>query len=410
MELEEDMSRFFADRARSMHASDIRELLELTQRPEIISFAGGLPNTKAFPAEEIASICTEILRNDSHLALQYSATEGIRPLRKALVDYMKKGFAVDAEVDNLIITTGSQQALSLISMVLLDPGDIVVTTAPSYVGGLGAFNSFQARVDTVAQDDGGLVIDSLSQKLSDLKARGEKPKLLYVVPTFQNPAGVTMSEKRREEMLELAIEYDLLVLEDDPYSRLRFEGEPVRPVKYFDYEGRVIFMGTMSKLLSPGLRVAWILAPKNLSRKFSIAKQSADLCSTTFSQYIAYEFLNRGYLEPHLEKVKAMYKRKRNIMLAAMEKHFPEGITWTKPEGGMFTWVTMPEHMDSKLILMRAIKEDYVAFVIGSAFYPDKGGKNHMRLNFSHSTDEKIEVGISRLGKTLEKEMNGERE
>ncbi len=218
-----------------------------------------------------------------------------------------------------------------------------------------------------------------------------------------------MSEKRREEMLELAIEYDILILEDDPYGRLRFEGEDVKPVKYFDYEGRVIYMCTFSKLLSPGLRVAWIDAPKDLSRKFSIAKQSADLCSTTFSQFIAYEFLKRGYFEPHIEKIKAMYKRKRDIMLAAMDEHFPEGVTWTRPEGGMFTWVTMPEHMDSKLILMRAIKENNVAFVVGSAFYPDRGGRNHMRLNFSHPTDDKIAEGIARLGKTLEKEMNGER-
>ncbi len=407
IELERDMRRFFAERALGMKASDIRELLELTQRPEIISLAGGLPNTKAFPAEQIAQICTDILKNDSHIALQYSATEGIRPLRQALIDYMKSSFHVDGEVDNLIVTTGSQQALTLISMVLLDPGDMVVTTAPSYVGGIGAFRAFQAQIDTVAQDDEGLVIDSLNEKLAELKAKGIKPKMIYVVPTFQNPAGVTMNEKRREEMLELAIEYDVLILEDDPYSRLRFEGKEVKPVKYFDYEGRVIFLGTMSKLLSPGLRVAWMLAPKDLSRKFAIAKQSADLCSTTFSQFVAYEFMNRGYLEPHIEKIKTMYKKKRDIMLKAMDENFPEGLTWTRPEGGMFSWVTMPEHMDSKLILMRAIKEDNVAFVIGSAFYPDGSGKNHMRLNFSHSSDDKLKEGIRRLGVTLTKEMEG---
>jgi len=407
IELERDMRRFFAERALGMKASDIRELLELTQRPEIISLAGGLPNTKAFPADQIAQICTDILKNDSHIALQYSATEGIRPLRQALVDYMKSSFHVDGEVDNLIVTTGSQQALTLISMVLLNPGDTVVTTAPSYVGGIGAFRAFQAQIDTVAQDDEGLVIDSLNEKLAELKAKGIKPKMIYVVPTFQNPAGVTMNEKRREEMLELAIEYDVLILEDDPYSRLRFEGEEVKPVKYFDYEGRVIFLGTMSKLLSPGLRVAWMLAPKDLSRKFAIAKQSADLCSTTFSQFVAYEFMNRGYLEPHIEKIKTMYKKKRDIMLSAMDENFPEGLSWTRPEGGMFSWVTMPEHMDSKLILMRAIKEDNVAFVIGSAFYPDGSGKNHMRLNFSHSSDDKLKEGIRRLGVTLKKEMEG---
>ncbi len=399
------MTRFFAERALGMKASDIRELLELTQRPEIISLAGGLPNTKAFPAEQIIEICIDILKNDSHKCLQYCATEGIRPLRTALVDYMKSQLGVNGEVDNVIVTTGSQQALSLISMVLLDPGDMVLTTAPSYVGGLGAFSSFQAEIDTVDQDDGGLVVDSLEKKLVELKVKGIKPKMIYVVPTFQNPAGVTMNEKRREEMLELAIDFDVLILEDDPYSRLRFEGEEVKPIKYFDYEGRVIFLGTMSKLLSPGLRVAWIHATKALARKFAIAKQSADLCSTTFSQYITYEFMNRGNFLPHIEKIKAMYHRKRDIMLAAMDEHFPEGLTWTKPEGGMFSWVTLPEHMDSKLILMRALKEDNVAFVIGSAFYHDGSGGNHMRLNFSHSSDEKLKEGIARLGRTLKKEM-----
>jgi 2-aminoadipate transaminase len=403
--LERDSSRFFSERARGMKASDIRELLELTQQPEIISLAGGLPNTKAFPAEQIAEICVDVLKNDSHRALQYSATEGIRPLRQALVDYMKKGYHVDGEVDNLIITTGSQQALSLICMVLLDPGDLVLTTAPSYVGGLTAFKAFQAEVETVDQDNGGLVVESLSQKLAELKEKGIKPKMLYLVPTFQNPSGVTMSERRREETLELANEYDILILEDDPYSRLRFEGEDVKPVKYFDYEGRVIFLGTMSKLLSPGLRVAWMLSPKDLSRKFAIAKQSADLCSTTFSQHIAYEFMNRGLMDPHIEKIRTMYKRKRDIMLAAMEEDFPEGLSWTRPEGGMFSWVTMPEHVDSRVLLMRAIKEDNVAFVIGSAFYPDGSGKNHMRLNFSHSSDEMLKEGIRRLGVTLYKEL-----
>lgn len=399
------MTRFFAERALGMKASDIRELLELTQRPEIISLAGGLPNTKAFPTDQITEICVDLLKNDSHNCLQYSATEGIRPLRTALVEYMKTQLGVNGDVDNVIVTTGSQQALSLISMVLLNPGDMVLTTAPSYVGGLGAFRSFQAEIDTVDQDDGGLVVDSLEKKLAELKVKGIKPKMIYVVPTFQNPAGVTMSEKRREEMLELAIDFDVLILEDDPYSRLRFEGDEVKPVKYFDYEGRVIFLGTMSKLLSPGLRVAWIHAPKALARKFAIAKQSADLCSTTFSQYIVYEFINRGYFLPHIEKIKAMYHRKRDIMFAALDEHFPEGLTWTKPEGGMFSWVTLPEHMDSKLILMRAIKEDNVAFVIGSAFYHDGSGGNHMRLNFSHSSDEKLKEGIARLGRTLKKEM-----
>ncbi|UCG68378.1 MAG: PLP-dependent aminotransferase family protein [Thermoplasmata archaeon] len=399
------MSRFFSDRARGMKASDIRELLELTQKPEIISLAGGLPNPAAFPADEISEICTEILKNDSHKCLQYCATEGIRPLRMALLDYMKDQLHVGGEVNNVIVTTGSQQALSLISSVLLNPGDLILTTAPSYVGGLGAFRMFQAEMEAVDQDDGGLVVDSLSEKLASLKAEGRKPKMIYVVPTFQNPAGVTMSEKRREDMLELAIEYDVLILEDDPYSRLRFEGEDVRPVKYFDYESRVIFLGTMSKLLSPGLRVAWIHAPKDLARKFAIAKQSADLCSTTFSQYIAYEFMDRGLLMPHIEKIKTMYKRKKDIMMEAMGEYFPEGLTWTKPEGGMFTWVTLPEHMDSRLILMRAIKEYNVAFVIGGAFYFDGTGSNHMRLNFSHSSDDLITEGIKRLGATLKKEM-----
>jgi 2-aminoadipate transaminase len=386
IEVEEDMSRFFSDRAKGMKASDIRELLELTQKPGIISLAGGLPNPSAFPVKEIDQICTDILKNDSHNCLQYCATEGIRPLRMQLLNYMKEQLHVGGDVDNIIVTTGSQQALFLICTTLLNPGDLILTTAPSYVGGLGAFRAFQAEMQAVAQDDYGLVVESLQEKLESLKEEGRKPKMIYVVPTFQNPAGVTMPEKRREDMLELAIEYDVLILEDDPYSRLRFEGEEVRPVKYFDYESRVIYLGTMSKLLAPGLRVAWLHAPRDIARKIAIAKQSADLM-------------------PHIEKIKAMYKVKKDIMMKAMEDHFPKEATWTKPEGGMFTWVTLPEDMDSRLILMRALKEDNVAFVIGGAFYFDGTGANHMRLNFSHSSDEMIVEGIKRLGTTLKKEM-----
>jgi 2-aminoadipate transaminase len=259
-------------------------------------------------------------------------------------------------------------------------------------------------MESIPLDDEGLRIDLLEEKLKSLKEQGKTPKFIYVVPTFQNPAGLTMSEIRRKKLVDLAHEYDILVLEDDPYSRLRYEGTPVKPIKAFDDENRVIFMGTFSKLISPGLRVAWILAPKDLARKLVIAKQSADLCSTTFSQYIAYEFLHRGHLETHLQKIISIYKPKRDVLLKALDEHFPKEAKWTRSEGGMFSWATFPEKVDTVEMFPKAV-EKKVAYVVGSAFYPDKSGRNTMRLNFSFPSQEDIKEGVKRLGETIDEEM-----
>lgn len=399
----DQVDRFFSDRALGMQASEIRELLKLTQKPDIISLAGGLPSPDAFPVQELTVICNDILKNHSGLALQYTATEGHMGLREALLDYMSN-LGVEAEIDNTLITTGSQQGLSILSAVLLNPHEKIITGAPSYVGGLAAFRAFQAGMESVPLDDEGMRIDLLEEKLETLKKQGVTPKFIYVVPTFQNPAGLTMSEGRRKKLVELAHQYDTLIVEDDPYSKLRYEGNAVRPIKAFDDENRVIFMGTFSKLISPGLRVAWILAPKDLARKLVIAKQSADLCSTTFSQFIAYEFLKRGHLETHLQKIISLYKPKRDIILKALDEHFPSEAKWTYPEGGMFTWATLPEKVDTVDMFPKAV-EKKVAYVIGSAFYPDKSGRNAMRLNFSFPSQEDIKEGIKRLGETIKEEL-----
>lgn len=400
-------SHLFSERAKSMKASEIRELLKLTQRSEIISFAGGLPSPKAFPIEEVKKICEDVLQKSGKVALQYGATEGVTSLRKAIANRMiKRG--VDCNFENVLITSGSQQGLDLISKIFLDPRDTIIVGAPTYLGGTNAFNAFQAKMETVPVGDEGMDLDALERKLNILSKRGRNAVFLYVIPTFQNPAGVTMPERKRKELMGIASNYDLLIVEDDPYSELRFEGRDVKPLKAFDEEGRVIYLGTFSKILSPGFRCAWLIADSEIFEKLVIAKQSTDLCTNTFTQYIASEYLARGLVDSHIEKIKKMYKEKRNTMFKAMERYFPKGLKWTQPHGGMFLWVTLPERVDTRVMFEDAIRNN-VAYVVGSSFYSDGGGKNTMRLNFTYPSNEEIEEGIKRLADVIKKELEKEK-
>lgn len=386
-----------------MRASEIRELLRITQQPEIISFAGGLPNPKAFPVKEIKEICKDVLEKDYVLALQYGTTEGHDNLREVLANRLnKKRFNITK--DNIVITTGSQEGLDLLSKVLLNPGDDIIVGAPTYIGALSSFRAFQSKMASIPLDSKGMKVDILEETLKKMKKEGRKTKFIYLVPTFQNPAGVTMSEERRKRMIELSLEYETLLVEDDPYGELRFKGNEVRALKSFDKDGTVIYLGTFSKILCPGFRTAWLVASEDLLHKFSLAKQSTDLCSNTFVQYIAYEYIRRGYIDKHIEKIKKMYSKKRDLMLEAIEKHFPDGAKWTKPEGGMFCWATLSKEVDTKEMFNKAIKEK-VAYIHGAAFHADGSGRNTMRLNFSHSEDDIIEEGIKRLAKVIKSEM-----
>jgi len=398
-----NLEELFSNRAKGIKASVIRELLKLTNRPGIISFAGGLPDPMLFPTKQIGEISAEVLDLYPKTALQYSATEGITLLREALVEHMKRTSPCDIKLENLIITNGSQQALDLVSKMLINPGDTIVTGAPTYLGGIGAMRAYEARFKTVELDDQGMNPDALVKALDELQENGIKPKLIYVVPSFQNPKGVTIPEERRKRIAEISKERSLLILEDTPYCELTFTEKEHKDIYYYAPDN-TLHMGTFSKILAPGFRVGWLLGPKDLINKVVLGKQAADLCTAAFPQYILYEYIKRGYLYTHIETIKQAYGKKRDAMIAAMRNYFPKGVTWTEPTGGMFLWVTLPGGCNTVRMFDRALEKN-VAYVIGNAFYVGDDGHNTMRLNFSHATIEEIEEGIKRLGETIKEEM-----
>ncbi len=398
-----DYDRIFSKRAKAMKASEIRELLKLTQRPGIISFAGGLPNPEAFPTKVTNEIVNELLDEMPEKVLQYGSTEGIPPLREALAERMRKR-GMDVGSDHVLITHGSQQALDLISKVLLNPGDTIVVGSPTYLGATGAFRAFQANIKTVPVKEDGMDMDALDAKIEELEQRGEKPKFIYVVPTFQNPSGATMPGNKRKRLLEVASKYDVLIVEDSPYSLLRYEGEEQPHLISMDDEDRVVRLQTFSKILAPGFRIAWCVGPTELIDKMVIAKQATDLCTNPFGQYVAYKYIANGFIDEHINYIKELYDSKRLTMLEAMKEHFPKEAKWNRPEGGMFIWVKLPEYIDTREMFERAIQEN-VAYVVGDAFYVGDGGKNTMRVNFSHSSEEEIKEGIMKLGKVIKKEI-----
>lgn len=385
--------------AKGMKKSVIRELLKLTAKPEIISFAGGLPSSKSFPVEDLKEVITEVMENEAEVAFQYSATEGDKILRKELSKHSRKS-GIECGEENILITTASQQGLDLLAKIFINRGDKVILELPSYVGGLGAFNAYGADMIGIPMDQEGISSKLLRNKLIKLLSKGEKPKFIYLVPDFQNPAGVTISLNRRKEIIEIAHEFDILILEDSPYRELRFEGKPVPSIYSLENQGYIILLGTFSKILAPGFRIGWVIAPTDIINKLVIAKQSADLCSSTFSQRILGRFLEKGYLEKNIEKVKKMYRKKRDLMIEGFEKYMPEGVSWTTPEGGLFLLVTVPKYIDTDKLFDYALKYN-VAYVIGSAFHCDDSGHNTMRINFSYASEEQIKIGVERLAKAI---------
>ncbi len=383
--------KYYSERANALKASEIRELLKMTQKPEIISFGGGLPSPDSYAIDQVKECINYVIETKAKKALQYGTTEGYIRLREFLADYMiKKGY--NAKPEDILITAGSQQGLDLVSKIFIDKNDIVITESPSYLGGLSAFRAYLAQIETIPLQTDGMDLDILEERLKT----GKKPKFIYVVSTFQNPAGVCMSIEKRKRIVEISLKYDVPIIEDNPYSELAFSGEPPKPILAYS-RGNVLYLETFSKIFSPGIRVAWVCGPTEVVWKLMIAKQSTDLCSNVISQRTVYEYCHRGYLEENLKKIRKMYKRKRDIMLKAMEDYFPEGVKWTTPEGGLFLWVTFPEYIDTKEMFKDAIKNN-VAYVVGSAF---AGGKNTMRLNFSYPSDEDIVEGIKRLAEVI---------
>jgi len=388
-----------------MQSSAIRDLLKVASQPDVISLAGGMPAPELFPLKEVEEACIRVLRNRGSDALQYSTTEGYSPLRELIVEKMSR-YGILATLDNVLITSGSQQALDLVGKVLLDPGDVIIVEAPTYVGAIQAFTAYQASYASVPLDDEGMVVDVLEQRIIETH-----PKFTYVLPNFHNPGGVTLSRERRERLVSLARQYGVPLVEDDPYGELRFEGEHIAPIVVIDadrngeqregyFKGDVVYMSTLSKTLSPGLRLGWIVAPVEVVDKLVQAKQGADLHTNTFSQMVAYEVIGDGFLEEHVRKIRDVYRQRRDAMLAAMDQYFPEEVSWTRPQGGLFLWVKLPEAVDSQELLEKALQEK-VAFVPGTAFYADGRGRDAMRLTFATCPTEVIDEGINRLGKAI---------
>jgi len=392
----------YANRTQRMGSSIIRELLKWTEQPDIISFAGGLPAPEVFPVEQFKEACNTVLDEFGAQALQYSTTEGYRPLREMIARHATR-FGIDIAPDNILITSGSQQALDFIGRVFINQGDHIVCESPTYLGALQAWNAYGAQYISVPSDENGMIVDELE------KALRVGPKFIYVLPNFQNPAGSTLNLERRKMLVELADRYGVPIIEDDPYGQLRYEGEHLPAVVTLDsqfrgddgtYTGNVIYLSTFSKILAPGIRLAWVVAPQEVIRKLVMAKQAADLHTATFNQIVAFEVGKHGFLDEHVKFIRATYKERRDVMLETMEEVFPSSVRWTHPQGGMFLWGILPKGMDAAEVLKVAI-EKKVAFVPGGSFHPNGGGENTMRLNFSFSSPEIIREGITRLGLLL---------
>ncbi|WP_297464001.1 PLP-dependent aminotransferase family protein [Thermococcus sp.] len=399
-----EYEKYFSEKARAMKASEIRELLKLVETSDIISLAGGLPAPETFPVEQIKEITREVLEKHADKALQYGTTKGFTPLRLALARWMERRYGIPMSKVEIMIVAGSQQALDLIGRVFINPGDLVVVEGPTYLAALQAFKYYDPEFISIPMDHDGMRVDLLEEKLRELKAQGKKIKFVYTVSTFQNPMGVTMSADRRKRLVELADEYDFLIVEDSPYTELRYSGEPVPPVKHFDDTGRVIYLGTFSKILAPGLRLGWVVAQPQFIRKMEIAKQSIDLCANTLGQAIAWKYVENGYLDEHIPRIIEFYRPRRDAMLKALEEFMPEGVEWTRPDGGMFIWVTLPEGIDTKVMLQKAVSKG-VAYVPGEAFFAHRDVKNTMRLNFTYVPEEKIREGVRRLAEVIEEEI-----
>ncbi|MDI6771554.1 MAG: PLP-dependent aminotransferase family protein [bacterium] len=395
-----DYESFLSTLARRTERSVIRELLKLTRPGNVISFAGGLPDPATFPIAELQEVTREVLATGGRTALQYATTEGDPVLREELVRWMAKD-GIKAGRDDILITTGSQQALDIVGRVLLDPGDVIVVELPTYLGGLQAFRTYGVEMIGVQQDDDGINVDALHGVLVRLRQEGRRPKFLYAVPDFQNPSGITWSRGRRERLIELASEFDTLVIEDNPYREMRFLGSAPPPITTLDAEGRTLYLSTFSKTLAPGLRIGWMAGPQPLISRCVTAKQAMDLCGPAFTQAIAAVLLARGMLLERLPTVVGLYRRKRDAMLEALAREMPEGVSWTRPEGGLFLWVRLPEGMDAGAMLKVALEEEAVAYVPGQPFHADGSGGNTLRLNFSYPSEDQITEGIARLGRIV---------
>ena len=392
----------FADRMERVKASEIRELLKLTAKPEIISFAGGLPAPELFPTKEIGEVTQELMATEGAKMLQYSTTEGNVGLRQKIAQRMHDKFYTDVNWENILITTGSQQSLDFAGKLFINPGDVVLCESPSYLGALNAFNAYQPTFKEVETDAEGIVPESLEEILKTTP----NCKFIYVIPEFQNPTGLTWSLERRQKFMEVVNKYNLPVLEDNPYGELRYSGKRLPTLMSMDTKGLVMFLGTFSKIFCPGLRLGWLAASHELFERFVMIKQSADLHSSSLDQGIVNAYMDKYNLDEHVEKIVDLYRHRLNLILECMDKEFPAGVEFTRPEGGLFLWVTLPEGVSAMKVFNKCI-EQKVAAVIGDAFYPNDKTDRSLRVNYSNMPDERIREGIHRMAVAIQEVLAG---
>ncbi|MDR0879659.1 MAG: PLP-dependent aminotransferase family protein [Clostridioides sp.] len=390
----------FAKRMSKLQGSEIRELLKLTQQPQIISFAGGMPAPELFPVEEMKKVSVAVLDERGTEAMQYTTTEGYEPLRVQIAERMNTKNGTNVNADDILVTSGSQQGLDFAAKVFIDEGDVILCESPSYLGALNAFKSYEPNFIDVPTDENGMIMEELEKIL----ATTDRIKMIYVIPDFQNPTGRTWPLDRRHKFMELINKYEIPVIEDNPYGELRFEGEGLPSLKSLDTKGLVIFLGTFSKIFCPGYRLGWTCAAPEILAKFNVAKQGADLQSSTISQMEASKFMDMYDLDAHVDKIKAVYVKRRDVMLKTMEEQFPEGVQFTHPEGGLFTWVILPKELNAKELMVKCLEKD-VAYVAGGGFFPNGGFENTFRLNYSCMPEEKIVKGITSIGEVLKEAM-----
>ena len=390
----------YSELAKSLKPSDTRELVKLATIPDLFNFASGLPASEMFPLEQMAKVDAEIYRTKGAQALQYGATEGYYPLREQIAAQMKKAFQVVCSAENVMLTTGSQQGLSLLGQLFLDKGDIVLVESPTYLCALSGLGTCFPQFMPVPTDEKGMIPEELDKIL----AANERVKMIYVIPDFQNPSGISWTLERRKQFMEVIDRYDVLVVEDDPYGELRYSGEVLPSLKSLDTKGNVAFLGSFSKILMPGLRVGWTVVDPDILDKMAKLKGAVDLQSSTFSQYQVSYFLDMFDLDEHIAKLRKLYGKRRDIICDAIERYFPEGCTTTQPDGGIFVWITLPEQLNAKAILPEMI-ENKITYVGGIPFYPDGGHENHMRFNFSSMPDERIEEGVKRAAEILKNHL-----
>lgn len=404
----ERYARLFAERTHGVKTSAMRDMMSITDRPEVITLAGGLPDTSSFPKELLESVFVDMARNHSAELLQYTPTDGLDGVKRAITEVMAAE-NISADPENILVTTGGQQAIDLVTRIFVDPGDTIITEAPTYPGAVPSFLSYQANAVQIDLDENGMRIDLLEQELDRLEAEGISPKFIYTIPTFHNPAGVTMSLERRKRLVEIAAARELLVLEDNPYGMLRYSGDPLPTLRELDGGNYVIYLGTFSKIFAPGLRIGWIEAPSPVIEKSNIAKAAADLNSSGPAQYLITTYFEQADWRDWVKTASAIYSSRRDAMLAALDRHFPPEAKWTKPEGGLFIWATLPEQIDTTDLLTRALRSN-VAFVPGAGAYlgskPDPRGRNTMRLNFSGVPEDRIGEGVRRIGEVIEEQLD----